>query len=101
MIFEGKDKIKGQNNQLKKLIRDEATLVFKELMKTSSFTDRKLTDTPTDALQVVNRKYVTNNGPSASRPTASVVGQPYFDTTLGQPIWWDGTSFVDADGGAV
>lgn len=65
------------------------------------FDQRRITDTPTDALQVVNRRYVTLNGPSASRPTSSVIGQFYFDTTLGQPIWWGGTSFVDADGNVI
>lgn len=79
--------------------------VVKMYMKTSAFTDRKLTDTPTDALQVVNRKFVTLNGVSANRPTASVIGQHYFDTSLasgrGQPVWWNGTGFVDADGNYV
>lgn len=65
------------------------------------FTDRKVTDTPTDALQVVNRRYVTLNGTTAQRPTSSVVGQFYFDSTLGIPVWWDGTSFVDAQGNVV
>ena len=26
-------------------------------------------------------------GPTSSRPTSGAVGQTYFDTTLGQPIW--------------
>lgn len=73
-----------------------------DLMKANTFTARKLTDTPTDALSVVNRAYVTLNGPSASRPIASVVGQSYFDTTLaagnGRPVWWNGTGFVDSTG---
>jgi len=62
--------------------------------KTAAFTDRKVTDTPTDSLAVVNRKYITRNG--ATRPTTSIVGEQFFDTGLGQPIWWDGTSWVDA-----
>lgn len=71
-------------------------------MKGTGFTDRKLADTPTDDLMVTPRSYVNMNGATASRPTSSVVGQFYFDTSLaagnGQPIWWNGTSFVDADG---
>lgn len=67
-----------------------------------NITGRNLTDTPTDALAVVNRKYVTNNGPSTGRPVASVIGQSYFDTTLasgrGKPITWNGTGWVDATG---
>ena len=66
-----------------------------------SFTDRKLTDIPTDALQVTSRKFVTLNGTTANRPRGSILGQFYFDTTLGQPIWWDGTSFVDASGNVI
>lgn len=82
---------------LKRTIRDEATKVFNDLF---SFTGRKITDTPTDALAVVNRKYVTMNGTSGKRPTSSVIGQQYFDTSLGngKPIYWNGTGFVDATG---
>lgn len=69
-------------------------------MKGEGFTDRKITDTPTDALQVVNRKYVTLNG--TTRPTSSVVGQSFFDASLasgrGKPITWNGTGWVDATG---
>lgn len=72
-------------------------------MKSSAFTDRKLTDTPSDALQVVPRKYVTMNGGASTRPTASVIGQRYFDTSLGngKPIYWNGSGFVDAAGNFV
>lgn len=66
------------------------------------FTERKLTDTPTDALQAVNRRYVTLNGPSSTRPTSSIIGQQYFDTTLasgrGKTVTWNGTGFVDGTG---
>jgi hypothetical protein len=38
-------------------------------------------------------------GDTASRPTLiEANGQPYFDTDLGQPIWWNGTDWVDALG---
>lgn len=76
--------------------------VVKDYMQSPAFSDRKVTDTPTDALGVVNRKYVTLNGPSAARPTSSVVGQSYLDMTLaagnGKPVWWNGTGFIDATG---
>lgn len=71
-----------------------------EYLKSSAFSDRKLTDTPTDALSVVNRKYVTLNG--STRPQSSVIGQSFLDTSLasgrGKPIWWNGTGWVDATG---
>ena len=37
-------------------------------------------------------------GDTPSRPAAPVTGTMYFDTTLGQPIWYDGTGWVDATG---
>jgi len=41
-------------------------------------------------------------GITADRPATSLqVGQQYFDTTLGIPIWWDGTNWVDATGTTV
>lgn len=40
-------------------------------------------------------------GPTSTRPTTAVVGQGYFDTTLGVPIWWNGTIWVNAAGAAV
>ena len=41
------------------------------------------------------------SGATASRPTAVYVGQPYFDTTIGKPVWWNGTTWVDATGTAA
>ena len=42
---------------------------------------------------------VPNFGTSANRPTEGVlVGQVYFDTTLGFPIWWNGLDWINALG---
>lgn len=41
------------------------------------------------------------SGSTSTRPAAPVVGVSYFDTTLGKPIWWTGTAWVDATGTAV
>lgn len=80
---------------IKKLIQE----TVRNELKTNLFTARKLTDTPTDNLQVVNRRYVTLNGTTAQRPTSSVIGQRYFDTTLNQPVWiGNGFAWVDANG---
>lgn len=40
---------------------------------------------------------------STSRPSTTElpVGFPTFDTTLGKPIWWTGTNWVDATGATV
>lgn len=82
--------------------KDIEKLIDEKIKKLpTGFTDRKLTDLPTDALQVTSRKFVTLNGTTANRPRGSILGQYYFDTTLGRPIWWDGISFVDADGNVI
>lgn len=74
--------------------------VIQDYSKSGQFTDRKLTDTPTDTLMVVNRKYVTLNG--TVRPTSSVQGQQFIDMTLasgrGKPIYWNGIGWTDATG---
>lgn len=86
--------------ELLKLIDEEIKKVVPMYLQGSAFMDRKLTDTPTDSNQVVSRKYVTLNG--TTRPTSSVVGQSFFDTSLasgrGKPIIWNGTGWVDATG---
>ena len=40
-------------------------------------------------------------GATASRPSTPTLGQSYFDQTLGKPIWWSGTAWVDATGAPV
>ena len=42
------------------------------------------------------------NGITAARPAENLqIGQFYFDTTLGYPIWYDGTDWVDSSGTVV
>jgi len=86
---------------------EEIEILIKETIKkelgSSLFTARKLTDTPTDKLQVVPKGYVTNNGTVASRPVSSVatVGQPYFATDTKIPMTYDTTGWVDGNGSIV
>ena len=50
----------------------------------------------------INVLSVPAAGDTASRPINKVgVGQLYFDTTLGLPIWWNGTDWIDAAGTVV
>ena len=43
-----------------------------------------------------------DQGSTALRPSSQrAIGQMYFDTTLGKPIWWFGTVWVDATGATV
>jgi hypothetical protein len=45
---------------------------------------------------------VTQSGTTAQRPTSELwVGRPYFDTTLGYQINYDGTNWVDGSGNTV
>ena len=52
------------------------------------FIDRKITDTPTDAYSIVNRKFVA----TGVQPSSPVVGQSYFDGSKQQ--FWSGSSWV-------
>lgn len=88
----------NEDENINKKIDARIDLLVPKYLKSSAFTDRKLTDIPTDALQVTSRKYVTMNGNTAGRPVSSVTGQFYFDTQVGKPIWWNGSTFVDATG---
>lgn len=41
-------------------------------------------------------------GTTTQRPKAKqLIGQQFFDTTLGIPIWWAGTKWVNASGTSV
>ncbi len=80
------------------LVKGDIIDIIREYNKSGGFTDRLLKDTPTDALAVVNRKYVTANGNTASRPPNPVIGQFYLDTQITKPIWWFGSNWKDATG---
>ncbi len=85
--------------------RDIEAIVARELQRLMpkylqghAFTARKLTDMPSDANQVVPRRFVTLNGTTAQRPTGSILGQMYFDTDDGAPRGWNGSTWVDSGG---
>ena len=44
---------------------------------------------------------IIQHGSSENRPLNPSIGFEYFDETLGQPIWWNGTVWVDAMGDEV
>jgi len=77
------------DQDLRKIIRDEV----RQYNRSSGFTDRKLGDTPTDNLSLVNRKYVNMNG--TTFPNSPVVGQFFFSSVLSKPTWYNGTNWVD------
>lgn len=87
----GQQKNIGQtSNQLEmsKLIKKEVETLLPKYMANQAFTAHKITDTPTDAYNVVPRQFVTANGSVAGRPLSSVasVGQPYFASDTGIPM---------------
>ena len=41
------------------------------------------------------------SGLTGARPPSPVIGQRFFDTSLGKPIWYDGSQWVDALGALV
>lgn len=83
MIEEGNN----MDTELDKQIDERIKKLVPEILKGSAFTDRKLTDTPTDNLSVVPRKYVTMNGSVVTRPINSVTAQFYFNTDTNTPMW--------------
>lgn len=40
----------------------------------------------------------TVSGVTGNKPSSPVTGQRYFDTTLGKPVWYNGSTWVDAAG---
>ena len=64
-------------------------------------------DSIEDALYFVNNNIILKpkkliQGPTANRPTQWLsAGDKYFDEGLGKPIWWNGSTWVDATGTPV
>lgn len=85
-----------EENKLKELIQKEASKLIELKV---GFTREKLTDTPTDSLQVVNRKFVTNNG--ITFPPSPVTGQQFFSSVTSRPNWYNGTNWVSGTGSVV
>ena len=50
---------------------------------------------------IEDTQMLITNGTTATRPTATYIGQSHFDTTLGKPIWWNGIVWKDAMGTTV
>lgn len=51
--------------------------------------------------QPTSADVIPASGVTGSRPTIHAIGQPYFDTSLGIPIWWSGANWVNASGATV
>ncbi len=50
-------------------------------------------------ISTIEEELKDNTGNTGERPTMTTVSsQTYFDTTLGIPVWYNGTEWVDASG---
>lgn len=56
---------------------------------------------PEDSLELRNVRYIKTNGVTASRPEKVPKGFVFFDTTLGKPVYYTGTAWVDSAGVAA
>ena len=76
------------DKETEKKVEEISLKVIQKYNKTMAFTDRKLTDTPTDTYSLVNRRFVTLSSNIGARPVSSVaiVGQPFFDLTSSIPM---------------
>lgn len=98
-------------NNMDRLQQIKTEKEFEELIKkylskylqSTGFVVRKLTDTPNDGLQVVNRNYVTLNGTVANRPVSSVavIGQSYFATDTNIPMTYSAGGWRNGSGSIV
>lgn len=76
-----------EESKIKQLVAEEIGRILPNYLSGKAFQAHKVTDMPNDDLQVVPRKYVNLYGSVAGRPQNSVIGQQYFATDLGYPIF--------------
>lgn len=88
---------------LEKIIDDRIKAVLPVYLKQAGYTDRKLSDTPTDAYEVVNRRFVTLNGTVANRPSSvvAVIGQKYYATDTNIPMTYSTAGWRNGVGSIV
>jgi hypothetical protein len=82
-------------------LQKETDKTVQDYLSSNAFTAKKVTDTPRDKNQVVPRGYVNRSATTALRPTTSILGEHYFDTTVSKPVWWNGTNYQDAAGNVI
>lgn len=102
----------GLSNNLRMLLADEATGCkfqaysgsnFKNLMHLIAHTASTppIIKAETNAVMQVPRGTTANRPDVSSLSGGDKLGAHYFDTTLGKPIWHNGTNWVDATGTTV
>ena len=90
-------------SELEKTIDERVKTLVPQILKSTAFTDKKVTDTPTDALSVVNRRFATLNGAVTSRPVSSVatIGQFFLATDTNIPMWYTSAGWRNGVGSIV
>lgn len=83
----------GGELALAKRIRDDRANVFGVLDLVQDILDLE-----TDVGNLQTGKQDIASGTTLLRPVSPAIGQMYFDTDLGIPIWWNGFFWVDALG---
>ncbi len=68
-----------------------------DMLNGEMFTRAIANGTPQPWMQVQNNK----SGTTAQRPAQTTIGLMYFDTTIGKPIWYNGTNWIDSVGTTV
>jgi hypothetical protein len=68
------------------------------LLRESEATDAAWRRRVRDLLNMTVRRTL-DQGDTGSRPANPEVGTQFYDKTLAQPIWWDGSAWRDAMGG--
>lgn len=63
------------------------------LIKEDEGTDKEWKRRVRDLLNLTVRR-TSGSGPTAERPKRPNIGYTFFDTTLGCPIWWNGSIWV-------
>jgi len=70
------------------------------LIRESEPTDAGWKRKTRDLLNAVTKRTM-GQGLTMERPRNPDVGVMFYDTTLGKPIWWNGSAWRDAAGAAV
>lgn len=68
---------------------------------TQEFVDVGLLGSDVDGEAVFQKGVSGNYFTTSNRPTVTKIGIMIFDQTLGKPIWWNGSNWVDATGTTV
>lgn len=84
-------------NSVQSVIMSDTGVVVLVTLNMSSNNISGLAD-PTSGDHAATKAYVDNSGPTGNRPASPSTGQSYFDTTIGKPVWYNGSGWVDATG---